>query len=113
MNDISIRQQYFKADCTASGVPRRGAAVVLTASSAEGQIRYTLTVAFFPHEDAEDFSITYDAAAETVLYEARGRRSKKREQILTESLQEHADRLAESLNGKIFWDQPLTPLRTA
>ena len=113
MNDINIWKQYFKAECTASGIPRKGAAVVLTAASAEGQIRYTLTVTFFPHEDAEDFRITYDAAAEEVLYEARGRRSKKREQTLTESLQANADRLADSLNGKIFWDEPLIPLRTA
>lgn len=113
MNDINIWQQYFKAECIASGVPRRGAAVTLTASSAAGQIRYTLTVTFFPHADAEDFCISYDAAAEMILYEGRGRRSRKREQALTESLQEHADSLAASLNGKIFWDQPLTPLRTA
>ena len=60
--DIDVYQQYFAAEGSFSGVRRRGAAVMLTASSGGGEICYTLTVSFFPHKDAEDFGISYDAA---------------------------------------------------
>lgn len=113
MNDIHVYQQYFAAECTANGTPRRGAAVMLTASSGEGNIRYTVTVSFFPHRDAEDFGISYDACCEEVLYEARGRRSKKREQALMETLRDRADALAAKMDGVIFWDQPLIAARYA
>ena len=111
MNDVNVYQQYFAAKCVYNGVERRGAAVSLTAASGGGQIRYTVQVSFFPHRDAEDFGISYDAAAEKVLYEAKGRRSGKREQALMESLQAEADALAETLGGSIFWEQPLIEAR--
>ena len=111
MNDIHVYAQYFAASAEFAGIPRRAAAVFLTASSAEGNIRYALTVTFFPHENAEDFGISYDAAAETVLYEARGRRSKKREQTMLGSIREKADVIAAELGGRIFWDQPLIEAR--
>lgn len=65
----------------------------------------------FPHEDAEDYRITYDACAEEVLYEAAGRRSGKRERMLLEKLREYADVLAAKLGGRIYWEQPLTEAR--
>lgn len=111
MNDVNVYQQYFAAKCEYSGITRRGAAVSLIAASGEGQIRYTVQVTFFPFEDPEDFRITYDAAAEKVLYEAKGRRSKKREQALMETLRTEADALAAELGGSIFWEQPLTAAR--
>ena len=86
---------------------RKGAAVSLTSSSGEGQIRYTVQIAFFPYADPEDFSISYDAAAEKLLYEAKGRRSKKREQAFMETLRGEADALAAEMGGSIFWEQPL------
>ena len=111
MNDIHVYQQYFAAECVYHGVPRKGAAVSLTAASGEGQIRYTVQVTFFPHADPEDFCISYDAAAEKVLYEAKGRRSKKREQAFMEALRTEADALAAELGGRIFWEQPLIAAR--
>lgn len=109
--DIDVYQQYFAAEGSFSGVQRRGAAVMLTASSGGGEIRYTLTVSFFPHKDAEDFGISYDAAFTEELYAGKGRRSKKREQNLLESLREHADVLAAAQHAKIFWEQPLIEAR--
>ena len=73
--------------------------------------RDTVQVTFFPHADPEDFGISYDAAAEKVLYEARGRRAKKREQALMETLRTEADALAAELGGSLFWEQPLIEAR--
>ena len=109
--DIDVYQQYFGAEGRFSGVRRRGAAVMLTASSGGGEIRYTLTVSFFPHADAEDFGISYDAAFSEILYEGKGRRSGKREQSLLKSLREHADALAAAQHAEIFWEQPLIEAR--
>ena len=109
--DIDVYQQYFGADAVFSDVRRRGAAVMLTSSSGGGEIRYTLTVSFFPYEDPTDFRITYDAAFSEVLYEARGRRSGKREQGMLLTLRERADRIAEKHQAKIFWDHPLIDAR--
>ena len=109
--EIDVYQQYFAAEGSFSGVQRRGAAVMLTASSGGGEIRYTLTVTFFPHENAEDYRISYDAAFSKLLFEGKGRRSKKREQGFMEQLHEQADQLAAEQNAKIFWDQPLIEAR--
>ena len=111
MNDLHVYQQYFAAECEYNGVPRKAAAVSLTASSGVGQIRYSVQITFFPHEDAEDFCITYDACAEETLYDAKGRRSKKREQALLAELRTHADVLAAKLGGSIYWEQPLSDAR--
>ena len=105
--DIDVYQQYFAAEGCFSGVQRRGVSVMLTSSSGGGEIRYTLTVTFFPYEDAEDFRISYDAVFSKVLYEGRGRRSKKREQALLETLREQADALSAAQQAKIFWEKPL------
>ena len=93
--DIDVYQQYFGAEGSFSGVRRRGAAVMLTASSG----------------DAEDFGISYDAAFSEILYEGKGRRSGKREQSLLKSLREHADALAAAQHAEIFWEQPLIEAR--
>ena len=109
--DIDVYQQYFAAEGCFSGVRRRGAAVMLTASSGGGEIRYTLTVTFFPYENAEDFRISYDAVFSEVLYEGKGRRSKKREQGFLAELHRFADALAAAQQAEIFWDKPLTEPR--
>ena len=41
------------------------------------------------------------------MFEAKGRRSKKREQQLMATIQNEADSLAKEANGKIYWDEPL------
>lgn len=111
MKTIDVYLQYFAAECEFAGVPRKGAAVRLTAESDAGSIRYTVSVSFFPHADAEDFAISYDAYAERELYDGKGRRSKKREQGYLESLHAEADAAAETLGGKILWAQPLIAAR--
>ena len=105
--DIDVYQQYFAAEGCFSGVKRRGVSVMLTSSSGGGEIRYTLTATFFPFENPEDFSITYDAAFSKVLYEGKGRRSRKREQSMLETLRGQADILAAEQHAEIFWDKPL------
>jgi hypothetical protein len=104
---IDVFRCYYEAECTFEGVPRKAALVTLTSDSAAGQICYTAAATFFPHRDPEDFAVSYDAIAETVLYAGRGRRSKKYEAVLLEILQDELDKAAEELDAKIFWDKPL------
>ena len=84
MATINVYEQYFAADLVANDVPRRAALVMLISDSEAGQIRYEAAVTFFPHNDEEDYAVSYDAYFSKVLYEAKGRRSKKREQALLE-----------------------------
>ena len=111
MATINVFQQYFAAECTFNGVDRHAAAVMLIATSEEGQIKYEVAVSFFPHTTEDDFAISYDAYFSKVVFEAPGRRSKKREQQLMEILQVEADVLAEEAKGKIFWNHPLIEAR--
>ncbi len=111
MATINVYQQYFAAECTYNGVDRHAAAVTLIATSEDGQIRYEVAVSFFPHVSEDDFAISYDAYFSKLLYEAKGRRSKKREQQLMEILHDESDSLATEANGVIFWDRPLIEAR--
>ena len=104
---IDVYSQYFEADLVYNEVPRRAAIVKLTSDSEAGQIRYTANVSFFPYRDPEDFAVSYDAYFESVMYEGKGRRSKKREAKLLEGLQAEIDALAEEAGGRVFWDRPL------
>ena len=104
---IDVYRCYYEAECEFAGVPRKAALVTLTSDSEAGQIRYTAAATFFPHRDPEDFAVSYDAVAETVLYEGKGRRSKKREAALLEGLQNAIDEAAAPLTAAIFWDKPL------
>ena len=79
MKVINVYEQYFSADCTFNGVPRKAVNVRLTATSDQGQIFYEASVSFFPHRDEEDFAISYDACAEKELFCGKGRRTKKRD----------------------------------
>ena len=80
---------------------------MLIATSEEGNIRYEAAVTFFPHRDAEDYAVSYDAYLSKVLYEAKGRRSKKREQALMETFETEINQLAETIGGKVLWERPL------
>ena len=111
MATINIYQQYFTAECMFNKVERHAASVMLIATSEEGRIRYEVAVSFFPHVSEDDFAVSYDAYFSKVVFEAPGRRSKKREQGLMESLQTKANSLAAEANGKIFWDKPLIEAR--
>lgn len=104
---INVYEQYFAAQAEYNGVPRHAALVILIADSEAGQIRYEAAVTFFPHNDEEDFAISYDAYFSQVLYENKGRRSKKREQALMEELRDHIDEVAKEAGGVVHWDQPL------
>lgn len=104
---VNIYGRYFLAEGVFSGVARKGAAVWLIADSDAGNITYTVQVSFFPYKDPEDFGISYDACFSEVLYAAKGRRSKKREESLLADLQTHADALAAANGAKIFWEKPL------
>ena len=111
MKVISVYQRYFGAEACFSGVKRRAAQVMLTATSEDGNVTYEASVNFFPHEDDEDFSVSYDAYFSKVVYSAKGRRSKKREEELLSGLENTVDELCEKAGAKVLWDRPLTPER--
>lgn len=111
MATVNVYERYFSAEAEFNGVPRHGALVMLVATSEEGNIRYEAVVTFFPHRDEEDFAVSYDAYLSKVLYEGKGRRSKKREQALLETLPSEIDQLADTIGGKVLWEQPLREAR--
>ena len=111
MATVNVYQQYFAAECTFNGVERRAVSVMFVATSEEGQIKYEVAVTFFPHATEDDFGISYDAYFSKVVYDAPGRRSKKREQQLLDAIQEEANMLAAVASGKIYWDRPLIEAR--
>ena len=122
MATINVYEQYFAADCVANSINRHGALVMLTVTSEDGNVRYEAAVTFFPHIDENDFAVSYDAYFSDVLYDAPGRRSKKREAQLLgrqhrtivhrkETLREDIDVLAAQANAVIYWDRPLREAR--
>ena len=111
MATVNVYEQYFSAKAEFNDVPRHGALVMLLGTSEEGQIRYEAAVSFFPHNNEEDYAVSYDAYFSKVLYEAKGRRSKKREEALLETFQEEVDQIADTIGGKVLWEQPLREAR--
>lgn len=107
MKVIDVYKQYFAANCMFNTVQRNGVVITLTATSDNGMITYEVGLSFFPHQDPEDFGISYDAYVSKEIYNAKGRRSKKKEAVFLEQLREHADVLAAEISGTIFWDKPL------
>ena len=99
---IDVYSRYFSAELIYNEVSRHAAIVKLTSDSDAGQIRYTASVSFFPHNDEEDFAVSYDAYFEKGLFAGKGRRSKKREAALLENLQNDINSLAEEAGGKVF-----------
>ena len=108
---LNIYEQYFSADLLFNGVPRHAAKVMLICNSEAGNIQYETAVTFFPHNDEEDYAVSYDAYFSKVIYEAKGRRSKKREQQLFSEFRDHIDELAEEAGGVVHWEQPLREAR--
>ena len=108
MAEINVYQRYFEADLEFNGVKRRAASVLLVSDSEAGRIKYTVAVAFMPHEDSEDFRVPYDACFSKTIYEGAGRRSKKKEKDFLVSLSAVVEELAENAGGKVFWDRPLS-----
>ena len=104
---INVYERYYAAEAEFNGVPRHGALVMLIADSDAGNIKYEVAVTFFPHNDEEDYAVSYDAYLSKVLYETKGRRSKKREQAFMETFESEIDQLAETIGGKVLWNQPL------
>ena len=113
MATINVYEQYFEAECMYNGVERKGALVALISNSEAGSIAYEATVSFFPHRDAEDYAVSYDAYFAKEIYSGTGRRSKKREKqfLEPEGFRRIIDELAEEHSGKVFWDCPLREAR--
>ena len=107
MKVIDVFEGYYAAECLANERPRHAAKVVLTATSEEGRIRYEWLISFFPHDDPEDFAVSYDAIVSRTVYEGKGRRSKKRDAELLTEREAVCNELAAELNGVVFWEQPL------
>ncbi|MBQ9889702.1 MAG: hypothetical protein IJM41_10760 [Bacteroidales bacterium] len=108
---INVYSQYYLARACFSGVERRGALVLLISDSEAGMISYKVAVSFFPHRDAEDFAVSYDAYFEKEIYSAPGRRSKKREAAFLESLRSEIDVIAAEHDAVVDWKHPLNEAR--
>lgn len=108
---INVYSQYFQAQANFSSVERRGALVLLISDSEAGMISYKVAVSFFPHKDAEDFGVSYDAYFEKEIYNAPGRRSKKREAAFLESLRSEIDAMAAEHDASVDWEAPLNEPR--
>lgn len=112
MATINVYQQFFKGECTFNGTERHGVSVLLISNSENGIIKYEVAVNFFPHFTDDDYAVSYDAYQSKTVYEGSGRRLKKREQELLDSLRAVADQLAAEIDGIIDWEHPLTAART-
>ena len=108
---INVYERFYKADAVFSEVQRNGALVMLISDSEAGNITYKAAVTFFPHMDAEDYAVSYDAYFEKELYSGPGRRSKKKEEGYLEEFQATIDQLAAENGAKVLWDEPLTDER--
>ncbi len=104
---INVYEQYFAAEAEFSGVKRNGVLVMLTSDSEAGSITYTAALTFFPHVSEEDFAVSYDAYFEKVLYQGKGRRSKKKEEAYLKDLPSVLNEMAAEHNARIDWDKPL------
>ena len=107
MATIKVYEQYFEANGIFNDVERHAASVLLISDSEAGNIRYEAAVNFFPHNAPDDFAISYDAYFVKIVYEGKGRRSKKRESELMETIRDVADALAQAQHATIYWDKPL------
>lgn len=109
--ELNVYEQYFEAQGVFSEVERKGALVMLISDSERGMITYKAAVTFFPHRDEEDYAVSYDAYFEKVIYEGKGRRSKKKEAIYLEQLPEVINQLAKENGAEVCWDKPLREAR--
>ena len=109
--ELNVYEQYFEAQGVFSEIERKGALVMMISDSERGMITYKAAVTFFPHRDEEDYAVSYDAYFEKVIYEGKGRRSKKKEAVYLEQLPEVIDHLAEENGAEVCWDKPLREAR--
>ena len=109
--ELNVYEQYFEAQGVFSEVERKGALIMLISDSERGMITYKAAVTFFPHRDEEDYAVSYDAYFEKVIYEGKGRRSKKKEAIYMEQLPGVINQLAEENGAEVCWDKPLREAR--
>ncbi len=66
---LNIYSQYFSAKLLFNDVPRRAAMVMLVCTSEAGNVQYEAAVTFFPHNDEDDYAVSYDAYFSKVIYE--------------------------------------------
>lgn len=111
MKCIDVYERYFEGDGVFNGRKRHAVSVKLIAESDNGNIKYTVSVNFFPHDEEDDFAVSYDAYFDKEIYSGKGRRSKKKESAYLDALTSEADEIAYKNGGKIFWDKPLTDER--
>ena len=71
MKVIDVFEGYYAAACVANARPRHAVKVCLTATGEEGRIRYEWLISFFPHDDPEDFAVSYDAALSRTVFEGK------------------------------------------
>ncbi len=111
MATVNVYEQYFEAEITVNEVERHAALVMLIATSEQGMVSYEAAVTFFPHNSEDDFAVSYDAYYSKVLFEGKGRRSKKRDAAYMEVLRDEVDALAAEAGGEVFWEKPLREAR--
>lgn len=115
MKVISVYEQYFGAkymfEDGEDRIEYKGVVVSLVATSDNGHISYEVKLTFFPYQTPDDFVIPFMATNTKIIYDAKGRRSKKREAVLLEEFRAHADELAAQIDGIIYWDKPLIPAK--
>ena len=111
MAEINVYQQYFEAIGEFNGRKRHAANVILYMSSCDGEIRYDVQISFFPHDNPEDFAVSYDACFTKTIYSGKGRRSKKREAEFLKDIRDVATSLATENGASIEWDKPLCEAR--
>jgi hypothetical protein len=105
--EINVYERYYEAEGSFSGVARKGALVMLIGDSGAGLISYRAAVTFFPHRDADDFAVSYDAYFEKELFSGKGRRSRKKEAAFLEGLRDTVDALSAEHGAAVLWDRPL------
>ena len=111
MATVNVYEQYFEAEITVNEVERHAALVMLIATSEQGMVSYEAAVTFFPHNSEDDYAVSYDAFYSKVLFEGKGRRSKKRDAAFLETIKEEIDSLAAGAGGEVYWDRPLREAR--
>ncbi len=113
MDPITIYSAYMRADANVNDMQRNACLVSIICESAGGRVRYLERINFIPFEDEEDFRDTYDAQAETVLFEGKGRRSRRKDEAALAAVSAAGDALAAAFGGKIFWEQFIREPRRA
>ncbi len=110
---LNVYEQYFFADAVVNGIPRHAVIAALQAESCDGKITYRIFLNFFPYNSPDDFVETFDARVEKTVYEAKGRRSRKREEKFLAAFREEADKLAGEIGATVFWERPIGKERKA